>query len=336
MSIQTKVDQIIKNLGSISIQDFIEISNFDSEGFYNVENDDKISIKGHFITSPEITPLFGYTVCNQFLEKFPNPKKVHLLELGPGNGTLTQDVINFLRSHHISISQITLIEKSIYFQKKLAAKFSNKVNIYESLSQIDQKNDEILFIYSNEFFDAIGSKQFIYKKGAFYEIAITKDQNLYKLIYQHSLLSDFLKEYYCSYDFKDGDILEHSNLIINILEEIKINLNGSFFFSATDYGYKKISKKNSLRLISNHEKVNFFEQFENVDYSFGVNFELINNFFINFKPIISTQKDLINNFLPRQFQNTNNEETLKAIELIKGKEFDDMGGCFYNISFYKK
>ena len=75
MSIQTKVDQIIKNLGSISIQDFIEISNFDSEGFYNVENDDKISIKGHFITSPEITPLFGYTICNQFLEKFPNPKK---------------------------------------------------------------------------------------------------------------------------------------------------------------------------------------------------------------------------------------------------------------------
>ena len=335
MSIQTKVDQIIKNLGSISIQDFIEISNFDSEGFYNTENNDKISIKGHFITSPEITPLFGYTVCNQFLEKFPKPKKVHLLELGPGNGTLTQDIINFFKSHHISIGQITLIEKSIYFQKKLATKFSNKANIYENLSQIDQKNDEILFIYSNEFFDAIGSKQFIYKKDTFYEIAITKDQNLYKLIYQNSLLSDFLKEYYCSYDFKDGDILEHSNLMLNILEEIKINLNGSFFFSATDYGYKKISKKNSLRLISNHEKVNFFEQFENVDYSFGVNFELIKNFFLNFKPIISTQKDLIDNFLPKQFQNTNDEETLKAIELIKGKEFDDMGSSFYNISFYK-
>ena len=104
-----------------------------------------------------------------FLRNF-KPKKVHLLELGPGNGTLTQDIINFFKSHHISIGQITLIEKSIYFQKKLATKFSNKANIYENLSQIDQKNDEILFIYSNEFFDAIGSKQFIYKKETFYEI----------------------------------------------------------------------------------------------------------------------------------------------------------------------
>ena len=35
MSIQAKIDQTIHHLGSISIQDFIEISNFDNEGFYN-------------------------------------------------------------------------------------------------------------------------------------------------------------------------------------------------------------------------------------------------------------------------------------------------------------
>jgi len=96
MSIQAKIDQAIHHLGSISIQDFIEISNFDNEGFYNKKENEKISRKGHFITSPEITPLFGYTLCNQFLKQFPNTKKVQLLELGPGNGTLTQDIINFL------------------------------------------------------------------------------------------------------------------------------------------------------------------------------------------------------------------------------------------------
>ncbi|MDB2565124.1 hypothetical protein N9X75_03290 [Alphaproteobacteria bacterium] len=31
MSIQAKIDQAIHHLGSISIQDFIEISNFDNE-----------------------------------------------------------------------------------------------------------------------------------------------------------------------------------------------------------------------------------------------------------------------------------------------------------------
>jgi len=62
MSIQAKIDQAIHHLGSISIQDFIEISNFDNEGFYNKKENEKISRMGHFITSPEITPLFGYTL----------------------------------------------------------------------------------------------------------------------------------------------------------------------------------------------------------------------------------------------------------------------------------
>ena len=335
MSIQAKIDQVIHQLGSISIQDFIEISNFDQEGFYNKKENEKISEKGHFITSPEITPLFGYTLCNQFLNKFPNTKKVQLIELGPGNGTLTKDIVNFLGKNNIDISQITLIERSEYFKNRLKMKFDENIRILENLSHIEQKNDETLFIYSNEFFDALGSKQFIYDNGKFHEIAITKDQKQYKLIHQHSLLSDYLKKYYSSYDFKNGDILEHSNLTLNFFEDIKNIINKSFFFSATDYGYRNISKKSSLRLISNHQKINLFETFENVDYSFGVNFELFNNFFFNFHPIIETQSKLISNFLPSEYQKTIDKETLKALELIMGKDFDDMGGSFFNISFYK-
>ena len=43
MSIQTKIDTIIKSVGSINIQDFVEISNFDKDlGFYNKPNIEKI------------------------------------------------------------------------------------------------------------------------------------------------------------------------------------------------------------------------------------------------------------------------------------------------------
>ena len=41
MPIKTKVDKIIRSMGSISIQDFIELSNFDSEGFYNLDEKSK-------------------------------------------------------------------------------------------------------------------------------------------------------------------------------------------------------------------------------------------------------------------------------------------------------
>ena len=59
MSIQQKIDLAIRASGSISIQDFVEISNFSKkDGFYNSEEIQKIGKKGHFITSPEISSLF--------------------------------------------------------------------------------------------------------------------------------------------------------------------------------------------------------------------------------------------------------------------------------------
>ena len=55
MSVQQKIDLAIRASGSISIQDFVEISNFSKkDGFYNSEEIQKLGNKGHFITSPEI------------------------------------------------------------------------------------------------------------------------------------------------------------------------------------------------------------------------------------------------------------------------------------------
>ncbi len=336
MSIQKKIDQLIKSLGSISIQDFVEISNFDEFGFYNLFDNKKISKNGHFITSPEITSLFGYAISNQFLMEFTDVKYVHLLELGPGNGTLLGDVKNYLEQQNIKISQISLLEKSVFFQNKIKNKYTGKINFLKNISDIKLTNNETLFIYSNEFFDAIGSKQFIYKKGSFYEIKIVKEKNEYKLVHELSLMSDFLGRYYLNKKFHNGDILEHSNLIISIYEELNLVLKKNFFFSATDYGYLKIPKKNTLRLVSNHQKINLFEKFDNVDYSFGVNFELLSNYFKKFSPLIISQRDLINNFIPLKYKKMNDENINKIVEIICGDKFHDMGKNFLNITFFQK
>ena len=93
MSIQTKIDTIIKSVGSINIQDFVELSNFDkTSGFYNKPNFEKIGTSGQFITSPEISSLFSIAITNQFLKEFPKVKNVNLFELGPGNGLLSMDI----------------------------------------------------------------------------------------------------------------------------------------------------------------------------------------------------------------------------------------------------
>lgn len=336
MSVQTKINKIIDHLGSISIQDFVEISNFDEVGFYNIDELEKISKKGHFITSPEISSLYGISIANQFLKKFPEVKKLHLLELGPGNGTLMNDIVDYLELKNIEIHRISVLERSQYFQKKLIKNIDKDIHFLKHLSELELNNEDTLFIYSNEFFDAIGTKQYIYKSNIFYEIEITKKNDKYVLIYTKSLISNFLTDYYSKYDFYEGDILEHSTLILNYLEDIKSILPKSFFFSATDYGYSQLPKKNTLRLISNHKKINLFEKFENVDYSFSVNFELFNKIFFNYKPSILSQKKLIDENLPITYISSKDDNILKALDLIIGKTFDDMGNSFFNISFYQK
>ncbi len=334
MSIQAKIDTIIKSVGSISIQDFVEISNFDKvSGFYNKPNIEKIGKDGQFITSPEISSLFSIALANQFLKEFPKAKNVNLLELGPGNGLLTIDIYNYLKSKNINVNNITLLERSDYFKEKISERSKLKVNFIENIYDYEIDNKNTIFIYSNEFFDAFGSKQFVFNNGNFNEIKISKENSKYFLMQDSVAISGELIDHYSKYKFKNNDILEHSNLILNILSDIK-NLNcKKYFFTTTDYGYTKLPLKSTLRLLSSHKKLHLFDKFENVDYSFGVNFELLRDFFISKNPQIINQKNLINNNLPNEYLKSRNKNIREIIDFISGEKFNNIGQVFLNLSF---
>ena len=336
MSVQKKIDLAIRASGSISIQDFVEISNFSKkDGFYNSEEIQKIGNKGHFITSPEISSLFGMCLTNQFLSVFPDTKKVHLIEFGPGNGYLTLDVSNYLESKKIEVQKISLLEKSNYFIKEIKKKIPS-AEIFNDLQNIKINPNINTFLYSNEFLDTFGSKQYIHQNKKFNEIKITKINSEYKLVHEENLISTHLKEKYSKYDFEEKDILEHSILIDNFLTQLKEKLNKNFFFSTTDYGYLKLPRKSTLRLISKHKRVNLFEEFENIDYSFGVNFEYLKDSFNTFKPKIISQKELLKNYINENIYSENQDKVDKTIDMLGGSHFENMGNQFLNISFYLK
>ena len=149
-----------------------------------------------------------------------------------------------------------------------------------------------------------------------------------------NLISNYLKEKYSNYNFEEKDILEHSILIDNFLLQIKEKLKKNFFFSTTDYGYLKLPRKSTLRLISNHNKVNLFEEFENIDYSFGVNFEYLKDNFKTFKPKVISQKELFKKYLNENTYSENKDQVDKTIDMLGGSHFENMGDQFLNISFY--
>ena len=336
MSLQQKIDLAIRTSGSISIQDFVEISNFSKkDGFYNSEEIHKIGNRGHFITSPEISSLFGICLTNQFLSVFSEVKKVHLIEFGPGNGYLSLDILHYLKSKKIEVLKISILEKSNYFTTQIKEKIPN-AEVFNDLNNIEINPDIATFIYSNEFFDAFGAKQYIHRSEEFNEIKITKINNEYKLVYENNLISTHLKDKYSNYHFEEKDILEHSILIDSFYLQLKEKLNNNFFFSTTDYGYLKLPKKSTLRLISNHKKVNLFEKFENIDYSFGVNFEYMKDYFMTFNPKVISQKELIENFYNDNTHSDNKDMVNKTIDMLGGSHFENMGNHFLNISFYSE
>ena len=92
----------------LDIRDFLKINHISlsrfinyclykkDQGFYQ-----KNSIGTHFITSPEVSQLFGECVAIFFLLILKKYKVHTFFELGPGNGTLMKDLI--LRQIIISI-----------------------------------------------------------------------------------------------------------------------------------------------------------------------------------------------------------------------------------------
>ena len=116
------IDKIKKN-GSINLGEFIQICQFENDGYY-LKND-PIGGSNDFITSPEISQMFG-EVFTIFLINYWEKKiktNFNLVELGPGKGTLLNDILrtSSINQKFLNSMDLTLIEKNkslINIQKK--------------------------------------------------------------------------------------------------------------------------------------------------------------------------------------------------------------------------
>ena len=94
------------------------------------------------------------------LGSFGKPKTFNIVELGPGDGSLTCTLLRSFKKfpEFNSIKKIFLIEESKYLKKVQKKKISNKdVKWINNLNKI--KKGPVIF-FGNEFFDAIPIKQF--------------------------------------------------------------------------------------------------------------------------------------------------------------------------------
>ncbi|KAI1805663.1 DUF185 domain-containing protein [Daldinia bambusicola] len=157
----------------------------DVGGYYTgaIEADrDQFGRKGDFITSPEISQIFGELVGIWFVAEWMSqgrPKGVQFIEVGPGRGTLMDDMLRTIRNFKdmaASIETIYMVEASkelrtaqknllcgedaVMTPSKIGWHSTSKYNGLpivwtDSIKSIPQDPSKTPFIVAHEFFDAL-------------------------------------------------------------------------------------------------------------------------------------------------------------------------------------
>jgi len=87
----------------------------DLGGYYTTKQEgrDQFGQKGDFITSPEISQIFGELIGVWFVAEWMaqgrKSKGVELVEIGPGRGTLMDDMLRVCYKMSISLPNLTLM-----------------------------------------------------------------------------------------------------------------------------------------------------------------------------------------------------------------------------------
>ncbi len=266
---------------SVPIDQFINIALYNKKfGYYMKKN--PFGKKGDYITSPLISRLFGEMVgiwCVAFWEHLKKPKKILLVELGPGDGSLCLDLLNTFKNfkEFNNSLEIKLLEKSIKLKKIQKKKIqSPKVKWINNISEL---NKGPVIIIGNEFFDSLPIKQIYRKKNLFLEkhITVSNNDKKIKFLYKKANKKLINKIKYLNLSPKEGIIEYPSESIkyLNAIAKIIKKYNGGLLI--IDYGYNKKNNKNSLQALEKHKHVNIFSNPGNIDITSHINFKLFSN-----------------------------------------------------------
>ena len=106
------IKRIKENKNQLRIDEFISFALFEKNSYY-IEKE-PIGKKKDYITSPEISQMFGEIIGLYILNYWNNNinSEFNLIEFGPGNGTLLNDILRTtkLNTKFINLANILLIE----------------------------------------------------------------------------------------------------------------------------------------------------------------------------------------------------------------------------------
>ncbi len=239
---------------------------------------------GDFLTAPNISNLFSEIIGIWLISAWytlGKPKKFNIVELGPGNGSLTKILINTFDNFPSfkKSTNIFLYEKSLLLRKLQKKNInSRQVRWIKDFTKI--KKGPIIF-FGNEFFDSIPIKQFIKKDNLLFEknVFCNQKNKIVEVFKKASKINKMNIKKFKS--LKKLNFIEFPKLGFDELKIIvkKISdLGGGILL--IDYGYLKSNNSNTLQSIRRHKRNSLYDNLGDADITYLVNFNLLKEFFL--------------------------------------------------------
>ncbi len=168
-----RIARRIALLGPMTLADYMSAALSDPEHGYYMGGD-PFGARGDFVTAPEISQMFGELIglwCADIWGRMGVPDRLHLVELGPGRGTLMADALRAARTLPglRESLQLHLVETSPALRARqretlrtAAADLAVAPQWHDTLSTVPAGP---LLLIANEFFDALPIRQFVRGAG---------------------------------------------------------------------------------------------------------------------------------------------------------------------------
>ncbi|KAG1781736.1 S-adenosyl-L-methionine-dependent methyltransferase [Suillus placidus] len=159
----------VKATGPISFSTFMQLSlGHPTHGYYMKPEHVVFGTQGDFITSPEISQMFGELVALWMIKQWMDTNgKVpfRVIELGPGRGTLMDDILRVLKQLPAArgkLKSIHLVESSATMRalqegklRKASQEGTFEIMWHDAIEEIEHEEDVFTMLVAHEFFDAL-------------------------------------------------------------------------------------------------------------------------------------------------------------------------------------
>ena len=262
----------IATTGPITLADYMSEALLHPEhGYYTTR--DPLGATGDFVTSPEISQTFGEMIGLCLAQAWIDQGRPNgvLAELGPGRGTLMQDILRATKGvagFHDALD-LHMVEASPVLRAAQSARLPNPT-FHRDVSTLP---DAPLFLVANEFFDALPVRQFQRDGTGWRERMVGLEGDTLTIGLSAAAPIALLDHRLA--DTKDGDLVEVCPALPAIMGQIgeRIGTRGGAAL-IIDYGDWR-SQGDTLQALRGHKPVDPLDAPGTADLTTHVDFEVI-------------------------------------------------------------